>query len=76
MGCSLGAGGGDEFSDIDCSIGYSESLGVDEAQTLAKELVGVVGEVVDALMGWWWLSYDLSTGWETTARDRLAAAAG
>jgi hypothetical protein len=56
VSCSLGAGGGDELSDIDAAIGYSESLGIDEASTLAEQLVASVGEVVDVLVhamdGW------------------------
>ncbi len=56
VACSLGAGGGDAWSDIDAAAGYSDVLDVDEASALARELVTGVGEAVDVLVhameGW------------------------
>lgn len=50
IGCSLGAGRGDQLSDIDCGIGYTEPLSEDDLEELGLQLVSSVGVVVDALV--------------------------
>lgn len=54
--CSLGAGRGDELSDVDAAAGYAEPLTIDEVEQLGAQLVTGVGEVVDMLVhqmdGW------------------------
>jgi len=50
VGCSIGAGDGDELSDIDSGIGYPEWFETVEVWPLAEQLVNTVGEVVDVLV--------------------------
>lgn len=54
--CSLGAGLGDEFSDVDCAVGYAEPLAEDHLESLGTQLVSGVGDVADLLVhvmdGW------------------------
>jgi hypothetical protein len=56
VACSIGAGGGDEWSDIDSAVGYTDTLDVDEASNLAREVVTGVGDALDVLVhsmeGW------------------------
>ena len=55
LGCSLGAGGGDELSDIDAGIGY-EGIAVsdlyDAARTFATQLDSPTDFVVHRMEGW------------------------
>jgi hypothetical protein len=41
--CSLGAGLGDELSDIDCAVGYAEPILGDEVDSLGQSLVSSGG---------------------------------
>lgn len=47
MGCSLGSGRGDEFSDIDAGVGFV--VPCEQLEHEAQTLVGEAGDVVDAL---------------------------
>lgn len=47
MGCSLGSGRGDEFSDIDAGVGFV--VPCEQLEHEAQALVGEAGDVVDAL---------------------------
>lgn len=47
--CSLGAGLGDELSDIDCAVGYAEPISVVEVDSVGHSLITQVGTVVDSL---------------------------
>jgi len=55
LGCSLGAGGGDELSDADVGIGYTE-IPSPELEAFALSVAGAVGPPVDAIVhrmdGW------------------------
>src|SRR5262245_6948371 len=46
VGCSLGAGRGDEHSDIDAGAAYAD---VEDLQSCTLELVAAAGTVIDAL---------------------------
>jgi hypothetical protein len=61
VSCSLGAGRGDELSDIDCAIGFAESLGFDEVEVLGDELVVSIGDVADMLI-------NVAEGWQPDTR--------
>lgn len=50
VACSLAAGLGDEFSDIDCAVGYREPLADDDVEALGTQLVDRVGDVTDMLV--------------------------
>lgn len=55
VGCSLGAGGGDELSDIDAGLG-DEGIEVDSLYDAAREFAAEVGVPVDLVVhrmdGW------------------------
>ena len=55
VGCSLGAGGGDELSDIDAGLGY-EGIEVDSLYDAAREFAAQIGVPVDLVVhrmdGW------------------------
>jgi len=50
VSCSLGAGRGDELSDIDCAIGFADPIEVDELEALGEQLVASVGDAADMLV--------------------------
>ncbi len=56
VGCSLGSGRGDEFSDIDAGICYAEPLSDEELERSGLELIAEAGDVLDVLVprfeGW------------------------
>jgi hypothetical protein len=56
IGCSLAAGRGDRFSDVDCAIGYSSTIEDDDAASIAERLVTSVGEssgvLIHRMEGW------------------------
>lgn len=49
VSCSLGAGRGDQYSDIDCGVGYAEPA-PEDLEVIGRDLVGSVGDVADALV--------------------------
>ena len=55
LGCSLGAGGGDELSDIDAGVGY-DNVPASELYDAARAFAGAVAEPVDLVVhrmdGW------------------------
>jgi hypothetical protein len=50
VGCSLGAGRGDQHSDIDAGLGYATPLPVDELEDAGRDLVAQAGDVIDVLV--------------------------
>lgn len=50
VGCSLGSGRGDEYSDIDAGLVFASSLSVDMLESAGVELVEQVADVVDVLV--------------------------
>lgn len=49
VSCSLGAGLGDQFSDVDCGVGYAEPRSDEDLEALGTQLVSNVGAVTDVL---------------------------
>lgn len=49
LGCSLGAGSGDDHSDADTAIGYEGAMSVEELETAGLSLVAAVGPTIEAL---------------------------
>jgi hypothetical protein len=57
LGCSLGAGGGDEHSDTDVAIGYVGALSAEEMESLAGAIVEAIDDepvsvLVHRMEGW------------------------
>lgn len=50
VGCSLGAGRGDQLSDVDCAIGYLVPLAEPDLDELGRSLVTSVGVATDVLV--------------------------
>jgi len=61
VSCSLGAGRGDELSDIDCAIGFADPIDVDELEALGEQLVASVGDAADMLV-------HVAEGWQPETR--------
>ncbi len=49
VSCSLGAGHGDQFSDVDCAIGYAAPVSPEQLEALGRGIVSKVGTNVDVL---------------------------
>ena len=56
VGCSLGAGEGDELSDADVAIGYVDMTDVDELEAAARSVAASIGPPIDMIVhrmdGW------------------------
>lgn len=61
VSCSIGAGRGDEFSDVDCAIGFAEPIDVSDLEVLGEELATSVDVVVDVLV-------HVAEGWQPDTR--------